>query len=121
MVHPLVRATEAFLCQHLGLLPPPDAGKAGKGGKMSKGVETYGRKNKSCAGSAEGDGGTAASLAALSVSAGDRVERDVVEREEVQAPAPYVTLLISLSGGKEERNTENDFYMTLYAIFVYGD
>lgn len=115
MVHPLVRATEAFLCQHLGLLPPPDAGKAGKGGKMSKGGETYGRKNKSCVGSAEGGGGAAASLAALSVSAGDRVER-----EEVQAPAPYVTLLISLSGGKEERNTENDFYMTLYAIFVYG-
>ena len=86
MLHPLVRTTEAFLVKHLRL--ESSVGSGGNGGSSGGGKGGKGGKGKS---------GRSSGAGAQSASSGTLAAEDEV--------APYVTLLISLSGG--ESNTDD--------------
>lgn len=97
MSHPLVRTTEAFLAKHLGLnllghAPGNAAGAAGAGRKGDKGGKGAGKKDK---------GGTEKGVEGLSLSDVHDATSDAAGTgTATEGSKPYVTLLISLSGGK---------------------
>lgn len=99
MSHPLVRTTEAFLAKHLGLSPTGAVVGAGTNSSAKGGAGSgRGNKEKGDKGRADKAGSSAADQAATDAAAEGM--RGLSVAPAADTLEPFVTLLISLSGGK---------------------